>query len=167
MARSSYARTRVVPTGMTAAQPSVPTVLRRSNHLSLFAHMGAVYLYHDLHGFLLEMSPDIVALIDAFAGGAETAPVVAAFQGRFGDQDPAGFVDVLVAHFVLVEPDEDEVDGIWPMVPIKARWNVWRRHGDRLTLWTAWGERPVATLELDAGETAMWDAFDGEKRLAE
>lgn len=147
--------------------PAAPTVLRRSQHLSLFAHMGAVYLYHDLHGFLLEMSPDIVALIDAFAGGANTEDVLTRFRSTFVDADPAQFVDVLVAHFVLIEPDDDEIDGIWPMVPIKARWNTWRRHGDRLTLWTAWGDRPIAKVELDAAETAMWDAFDGEKRLAE
>lgn len=145
----------------------MPPILRRSENLSLFAHMGAVYLYHDLHGFLLEMSPDIVALIDAFAGGAETKDVIARFKGSFGDADPAQFVDVFIAHAVLVEPDDDEVEGIWPMVPIKARWNVWRRRGDRLTLWTAWGTNPVAQVELDADETAMWDAFDGEKRLAE
>jgi SAM-dependent methyltransferase len=153
---------------MTAPQgPAVPPVLRRSQHLSLFAHMGAVYLYHDLHGFLLEMSPDIVGLIDAFAGGAETQQVIDRYRGSFGEADPAQFVDVFVAHAVLVEPDDDEIDGIWPMVPIKAKWNVWRRHGDRLTIWTAWGDAPVGRVELDAQETAMWDAFDGEKRLAE
>jgi protein-L-isoaspartate O-methyltransferase len=153
---------------MTAPQgPAVPPVLRRSQHLSLFAHMGAVYLYHDLHGFLLEMSPDIVALIDAFSGGADTQEVLARFRGTFGDADPAQFVDVFIAHAVLVEPDDDELEGIWPMVPIKARWNVWRRRGDRMTIWTAWGDAPVAQVELDADETRMWDAFDGEKRLAE
>lgn len=156
----------VAPAG--PAGPAHPPVLRRSRHLSLFAHMGAVYLYHDLHGFLLEMSPDIVGLVDAFGpDGAPTAEVIAKFAGAFGDADPAGFVDVLVAHFVLVEPDDDELDGIWPMVPVKARWNVWRRRGDRLTFWTAWGERPIAQIMLDPDETAMWDAFDGEKRLAE
>ena len=89
---------------------------------------------HDLHGFLLEMSPDIVALIDAFGAGANTADVLAKFRGTFGDADPAQFVDVLVAHFVLIEPDEDEIDGIWPMVPIKARWNTWRRRRSRAAL---------------------------------
>src|SRR5258705_11916230 len=109
---------------VTGRGPAAPSVLRRSQHLSLFAHMGAVYLYHDLHGFLLEMSPDIVALIDAFAGGANTEDVLARFRGAFGDADPAQFVDVFVAHFVLVEPDDDELQGISPMVPIKARWNT-------------------------------------------
>jgi SAM-dependent methyltransferase len=113
------------------------------------------------------MSPDIVALIDAFAGGAETQDVLVRFKGTFGDADPAQFVDVFIAHAVLVEPDDDELEGIWPMVPIKARWNVWRRHGDRLTIWTAWGDAPIAQVALDADETRMWDAFDGEKRLAE
>jgi SAM-dependent methyltransferase len=147
--------------------PARPAVLRRSHNLSLFAHMGAVYLYHDLHGFLLEMSPDIVELIEAFGDGTDTALVLDRFAGRFGDAAPAGFVDVLVAHFVLVEPDDEEIEAIWPMVPIKARWNVWRRRGDRLTLWTAWGASPISQVMLDAEETAMWDAFDGEKRLAE
>ena len=153
--------------GMTVAHPAAPPRLRRSDHLSLFAHMGAVYLYHDLHGFLLEMSPDIVGLIEAFADGAETAAVIERFKGAFGDADPAQFVDVFTAHAVLVEPDDDEVEGIWPMVPIKAKWNVWRRRGDRVTLWTAWGDRPITQLPLDPTETAMWNAFDCEKRLAE
>jgi SAM-dependent methyltransferase len=129
--------------------------------------MGAVYLVHDLYGFLLEMSPDIAELVEAFAGGAATAEVLSRFAGRFGDADPAGFVDVLVAHFVLVEPDEDEIEGLWPMVAIKGKWNVWQRRGNALTLWTAWGERPIAQILLDEEEAAMWDAIDGEKRLNE
>ena len=129
--------------------------------------MGAVYLFHDLFGFLMEMSPDIAELVDAFADGADTAETVARFTGRFGDADPQQFVDVLVSHFVLVEPDEDEIEGLWPMVAIKGKWNVWQRRGNAMTIWTAWGDRPVAQILLDDEETAMWDAFDGEKRLIE
>ena len=56
---------------------------------------------------------------------------------------------------------------MWAFVPIKGKWNVWQRRDDRLTLWTAWGDRPVQQLFLDPDETTMWDAFDGEKRLIE
>ncbi len=136
--------------------------------------MGAVYLFHDIYGFLMEMSPDIVELIDAFADGANTELTLARFAGRFGDADPAQFVDVLAAHFVLVEvePDitdvaGDETEGIWPMAVFKSKWNVWQRRAETLTLWTAWGDRPIQRILLDADETKMWDAFDGEKRLAE
>jgi SAM-dependent methyltransferase len=147
--------------------PGLPPRLRRSHHLSWFAHMGAVYLFHDLYGYLMEMSPDIAAMIEAFGEGVETEATIARFTGRFGDADPRQFVDVLAAHAVLVDPDEDEIEALWAFVPIKGKWNVWQRRGDRLTLWTAWGDRPVQQLMLDVEETAIWDAFTGEKRLIE
>jgi hypothetical protein len=147
--------------------PSVPARLRRSRHLSWFAHMGAVYLFHDLFGYLMEMSPDIAAMIEAFDDGVDTEETIQYYQGQFGDADPRQFVDVLVGHAVLVDPKEDEIEGMWAFVPLKGKWNVWQRRDDRMTLWTAWGERPVQQVFLDADETAMWDAFTGEKRLIE
>jgi SAM-dependent methyltransferase len=129
--------------------------------------MGAVYLFHDLYGYLMEMSPDIAAMIEAFDDGVDTEETIQYYQGKFGDADPRQFVDVLVGHAVLVDPNEDEVEGLWAFVPIKGKWNVWQRRDDRMTLWTAWGDRPVQQVFLDADETAMWDAFDGEKRLIE
>lgn len=149
------------------APPPAPARLRRSNHLSWFGHMGAVFLFHDLYGYLLEMSPDIAELVVRFGEGADTDQVIEAFRGRFEDADPRGFVDVLHAHAILVEPDEDELDALWPFVPLKAKWNVWERREDRLHLWTAWGDRPITQVMLDPEETKMWDAFDGEKRLIE
>ncbi len=151
-----------------AASPPLPLRLRRSTHLSWFAHIGAVYLFHDLFGYLMEMSADIADFIEAFGDGADTMTIMQRFAPRFEDADPRQFVDVLHQHAVLVEPeDADEPSSIWPYVAIKGKWNVWRRRGDRMTLYTAWGERPVTQIMLDADETAMWDAFDGEKRLGE
>src|ERR1041385_5435702 len=164
MAARAYARS-VVPRGMQA--PSVPARLRRSRHLSWFAHMGAVYLFHDLYGYLMEMSPDIAAMIESFSDGVDTEDTIAAYRGKFGDADPRQFVDVLSAHAVLVEPNEDEIEGLWAFVPIKGKWNVWQRREDRLTLWTAWGDRPVQQIFLDPEGTKIWDAFTGEKRLIE
>jgi SAM-dependent methyltransferase len=149
--------------------PPVPPRLRRSRHVSWFAHMGAVYLFHDLYGYLMQMSPDIADLVDAFAGGdgVDTEATIAGFAGKFTDADPRELVDVLAGHAVLVEPDDDEVEALWAFVPIKGKWNVWQRRGDRLTLWTAWGKRPIQQVFLDPEETLMWDAVDGEKRLNE
>lgn len=143
-----------------------PDVLRRSAYLSTFAHRGAVYLYHDLYGYLLEMSPDLVEFLELFAQPTSAADVVAGCAGRF-DGQAQSFVDIFYQQACLVEPDDDEREGIWPMIAVKGRWNVWRREGDRVTLWTAWGERPIAKLELTAAETAIWDAIDGEVRLNE
>lgn len=144
-----------------------PEVLRRSQYLSTFAHQGAVYLYHDLYGYLLQMSPDLLGFLDAFGGGAKASEVCAQYANAFEGQAPQQFVDIFYQHACLIEPEDDEIAGIWPMIAFKGRWNVWRREGDRVTLWTAWGDRPVKQVPLDAEETAMWDAFDGENRLNE
>ena len=147
--------------------PSVPARLRRSRHLSWFAHMGAVYLFHDLYGYLMEMSPDIAGMIDAFSDGVDTEETIQYYRGKFGDADPKQFVDVLVSHAVLVDPNEDEIEAMWAFVPLKGKWNVWQRREDRLALWTAWGHGPVQQVFLDPDETKIWDAFNGEKRLIE
>ena len=145
----------------------VPPSLRRSRHLSWFAHMGAVYLFHDLYGYLMEMSPDIADFIGAFEHERETAATIEAWRGKLGDADPQQYVEILAAHQVLVDPKEDEIEGLWAFVPIKGKWSVWQRRGDRLVLWTAWGERRVQEIFLTAEETAIWDAFGGNKRLIE
>ena len=129
--------------------------------------MGAVYLFHDLYGYLMEMSPDIAGMIESFGDGVDTEQTIEAYRGRFDDADPRQFVDVLSAHAVLVDPDENEIEALWAFVPIKGKWNIWQRRDDRMTLWTAWGERPVQQLFLDPDETKIWDAFNGEKRLVE
>ncbi len=129
--------------------------------------MGAVYLFHDLYGYLMEMSPDIAAMIESFDDGVDTEETIKFYSGKFGDADPRQFVDVLVAHAVLLDPNEDEIEGLWAFVPIKGKWDVWQRRDDRMTLWTAWGDKPVQQVFLDPEETAMWDSFDGEKRLIE
>ncbi len=147
--------------------PSVPARLRRSRHLSWFTHMGAVYLFHDLYGYLMEMSPDIADMIEGFGGGVDTQETIEYYRGKFGDADPKQFVDVLAAHAVLVDPSEDEIEALWAFVPLKAKWNIWQRREDRLTLWTAWGDKPVQQVFLDPEETKIWDAFAGEKRLIE
>lgn len=157
-----------------SSAPPLPPRLARSRHLAWFAHMGAVYLFHDLYGYIIEMSEDIADFIAAFGDGVDPLATISDYGNRFGDADPRQFVDALVAHQVLVDPNERELDGIWAFVPIKGKWNVWQRTSagvdrgeDRVTLWTAWGDRPIQQVMLDREETAMWDAFDGNKRLAE
>jgi len=84
--------------------PPIPARLRRSRHISWFAHMGAVYLFHDLYGYLMEMSPDIAGMIEAFSDGVDTDETIQYFQDKFDGAQPREMVDVLVAHAVLVDP---------------------------------------------------------------
>lgn len=150
-----------------AMLPAEP-ILRRSSYLSAFAHMGDVYLYHDLYGYIMKMSPDVLAFLDAFAEPIETATIIERYQDSFDGQSPKEFVDIFSQFACLLAPDDDEIDGIFYMVPVKSKWNVWTRSDDgELTLHTAWGERARARYTLTKDELAVWDAIDGERRLSE
>lgn len=144
------------------------TALRRSRHVTAFAHQGAVYLYHDLYGYILEMSPDVLEFLDAFAEPADSDAVASRFAGRFEGASPADFVGTFQQMACLVEPDEDELAGIWPMVAVKSRWTVWERAGDgTMTIYTAWGERSLVRHTLSVEEVEIWDAVDDTQRCNE
>ena len=131
--------------------------------------MGAVYLFHDLFGYLMEMSPDIAELIEAFADGADTArddravprPVRRRRSGAVRRRARS-------AHSVLVEPDEDEIERD---LAVRCRSRASGTSGSAAASGSCCGPRGAIArspqVMLDAEETAMWDAFDGEKRLDE
>src|SRR5438477_10890828 len=106
MTRAAYA---VLPTGMTS---SVPPRLRMARHLSWFGHMDAVYLFHDLYGYIMQMSPDIASMIETFGDGVDTEATIESYRARFEDADPREMVDVLVGHQVLIDPADDELEGM-------------------------------------------------------
>ena len=140
--------------------------LVRSPHLSCFAHMGEVYVYHDLYGYILKMSPDVLAVLDAFSEPALPETVCTRFADAFGDQTPETFVGIFLQFACLHRPEDDPWDGLWQKVPVHGRWNVWKDEDDGgITLVTAWGDRPIARHALDPTEAAIWRAFDGETRL--
>ncbi len=126
--------------------------------------MGEVYLYHAVYGYILKMSPDILAFLDAFAEPIEPKEVCVKYALAFEDQPPEYFVGVFLQFGCLITPNHDQINDIWEMVPVKGRWNVWHRGKDKnVTIYAAWGERPVVRHALNAAETALWNDIDGEK----
>ncbi|MGM0575488.1 MAG: class I SAM-dependent methyltransferase [Myxococcota bacterium] len=148
-------------------EPSPAGKLVRSKYVSTFAHMGEVYVYHDLYGYILEMSPDILDFLEEFREPVKPDTICSKYANAFGEQTPESFVGIFLQFRCLVEPGSDELDGIWEMVPVRGRWNVWERTDDGgLVLYTAWGDRPVRRHALTAEETLVWDGFDSETRLS-
>ena len=107
--------------------------------------MGAVYLFHDLYGYLMEMSPDIAEMIEAFDDGVDTEQTIAYYRGKLGDADPKQFVEILAGHAVLVDPNEDELEGIWAFVPIHA-WSTFAAVRATPSLMTAGNVAPTVSF---------------------
>ena len=54
--------------------------LQLSGYVSVFAHMGEIYVYHDLCGYILKMSPDILAFLQDFSEAVDPADVCTKFS---------------------------------------------------------------------------------------
>lgn len=140
--------------------------LVRSSYTTSFAHMGEVYLYHDLHGYIIKMSPDILDFLNNFKEPTKPDDVCVKYASAFEDQTPEAFVGVFLQFSCLIRPDHDQVEDIGDMIPVKSRWNIWQRHDDgTMTIYTAWGDKPLRKTVLSADELAIWDQFDGERGL--
>jgi hypothetical protein len=125
--------------------------------------MGEVYVYHDLYGTILKMSPDVLDVLGAFDEPADPDVVTERFRDAFEGEPPETFIGIFLQFHCLDEPDADPFEPWWRMVPVHGRWNVWRRSDDGgLALWTAWGERSVARHELSPAEAVVFFAMDGE-----
>lgn len=140
--------------------------LTASARVTALGHLGDVYLYHQLWGYILEMSPDVYQLWRAFDGGADAAEVCERFAPTLTGQPPSELVEIFRQFRCLIAEGDTPVDDAIAAVPVKGRWNVWRRHDGELELWCAWGGRPLGRHRLDLAETAIWDAIDGETSAA-
>ncbi|MBI5611006.1 MAG: hypothetical protein HY902_19195, partial [Deltaproteobacteria bacterium] len=107
----------------------------RSAHLSWFVRGETLFLYHDLFGYLLEMSADLKALVDHYAEPRQAEDVATAFAQTWTRDQLGQFIGVFVQHQVLVPPGSDEIQALADMVPIKGPWILGYRGDDgRMTM---------------------------------
>lgn len=141
-----------------------------SPNLAYFQRHGQIYAYHNVFGYLLSMSPDVVSLIEFHRDHPRTeADVAAHFASRFEDGQLAEFLTILELYSVLVEPDSRDEGLLWAMVPVRGRWVVTYQPSEtELTFWH------VPTERLDAGKpdesvppwaARLWHRMDGDRAL--
>lgn len=139
-----------------------------SPHLSWFQHREALYLYHDLFGYILQMSPDIKAILDHFATactGADALTALNSWDPRVLDDH----IETFSRHECLIPVHHNPLDDLHGRYPVKARWRA-GYHVSEERLEVVVGPRPEIPpqrLVLVGFELALWKAIDGEKSVAE
>lgn len=142
---------------------------RLTRHLSYFQHHGRLYAYHDQMGDVLAMSPDIVELLE-FHRDQERSPteVDGRFGRHFGRTQLGEFLSTLEAHRFLVDPDRDEDQDLWRMVPVQARHVVYHQPApDQLTFWHPPRRRAPSREQVPAWAARLWPLCQGERTLEE
>lgn len=96
--------------------------LKTSAHLSLFHRDGALFLYHDLIGYVLEMDRRVYALLRAFDEPSDPATVIA--DSDFHKVEAQTFVETFREHFCLIAEDYDELAALDELCPVWTPWAV-------------------------------------------
>ena len=142
-------------------------VLVRSGYVTLFEHMGDIYAYHDLFGYILRMSQDVADLIDAFASPQAVVDVV---QGGRTSIEPSlaqEFVSVLLAHSCLIPVGTDERDQVFDMYPFHGPWVLVHRKAPKEASLLTSRLGDVVEETLTGWTLAFWDAADGNRTVRE
>lgn len=136
-----------------------------SAHLSWFSHRGAVYLYHDLWGYIMQMSPDLQEFLLWFRGGREEMAAKQRYGDAFGVEQVETFIAIFRDHGCLVRPGTDEIAALSHAIPVRARWTLSYVKDDGSVVVVA-GRSPEATprlVTLDPWESQLWLRIDGEQ----
>ncbi|MCO4763067.1 MAG: class I SAM-dependent methyltransferase [Myxococcales bacterium] len=148
---------------------ALPRRLACSQHLSFFHRRDAVFLYHDVWGYLLEMSSDLVDFVRGFGTGIPVGPALAA--APFSMDEGHEFAQILMGHAVLLDCDtgrptaEEELQSLQDGYPVKGVWRVALTEADG-TVVVVQGRNLPATrhlITLTSQESQLWRSIDGER----
>lgn len=140
-------------------------MLAMSRHLSWFHHRGAVFLYHDLIGYLIEMSPDLQEFVQWFGEGKTADAAEEAFGRTFGLEQVRQFTGVFADHACLLPPGTDELAALGDFYPVRGRWALGYTNPQgelRLVLGRS-PETPQRIVVLEPWQAILWRLIDGEK----
>lgn len=149
----------------------VKTRVVACDQVSWFQQRHRVYAYHDTYGYLMELSPDLLGVFQAFA--APTTPYDVIFGAPLPDPAPHHPPDLLeeviqtwIQHDILVPPVWDWRKRIESFYPVRARWHVVHECDDRRVAIVG---RNIATppraLQLSAEEAQIWGLLDGDRSI--
>jgi SAM-dependent methyltransferase len=136
----------------------------RSDHVSYFQQHGQVFAYHDLFGYLMGISPDVVEVLEQHLGAARTrAEMELAFGDRFDRSAIREFLQVFTRFLFLVPPGTDELEAVWDTHPVRARWTVYHQPApDSLTFWLTDRRGSSRAESPPAWAARLWHSIDGE-----
>ena len=142
-----------------------------SRHLSWFQRRDVLYVYHNLYGFLLEMSADLKSLVDFFTDDHSAEEAAQAYAELWTQAQVGQFLGVFLQHKVLVFADTLEIHGLADVVPIKGPWILAHRLDDgtvQTVCSRGFGKEPWAQPRLehwDAWASELWRSIDGERTV--
>ena len=143
-------------------------MLVRTKHLAFFEQHGELFAFHNLFGFIIGMSHDLVELIQYHCDEPKTrSEVDDHFSDQFESEQLDEFLPILQSYKVLVESQLEEERSVWRMVPVRARWTVFHQPSDtELTFWRKSGDNSAPDPQ-PMWASVFWREIDDERTVGQ
>lgn len=139
--------------------------------VSWFQQRHRVYAYHDAFGYLMELSPDLLGVFQAFIKPTTPRDVLE----HLHQPDPRGLppIDLIeeviqtwIQHKLLVDPYGTWRQELASAYPVRARWHIAHDNGDSITAIVGRNiHTPPRALEFTPMQAQIWRLIDGNRSI--
>ncbi len=147
--------------------PLFDDTLYLSPNVDYFQNGEDFFVYHNLYGYILKMSEDLVDFLEYFHETPRTAEDVEGQFGEiFGRETIENFLSVFRPLSCLIPNAEFETNKTMAMYPTTARWITVDQTNDKavvIYVFDSQSRDRVARIELDAWESELWSYINGTK----
>lgn len=142
-----------------------------SPNIDYFQNGDDFFVYHNLYGYILKMSEDLVDFLEFFHDGPKDAEAVTAQFGEVFDADTLNnFLSVFRPLSCLLPDDEFEPKKTHDMYPTLARWIAVDQTDPKAIVIYAFdtqSQNQIMKISLDAWESRLWGYIKGDKSVGD
>ena len=142
-----------------------------SPHIDYFQNGDDFFVYHNLYGYILKMSEDLVDFLEFFNDGPKNAEeMFTQFGEAFGRDTLNEFLSIFRTLACLLPDDEYEPKKTHDMFPTTARWITVDQTDPKAVVIYAFDtqdQKSIIKITLDAWESRLWARLKGDKSVGE
>ena len=157
----------------TAAEkaPLFEGTLFLSPHLDYFQNGDDFFVYHNIYGYIIQMSEDLVDFLEFFHDGPKTADQVMEQFGETFNQDLLNNFLSVFRPLACILPDDDfEPQKTHDMYPTLAKWITVDATNPKAVVIYAFDtqtQNSLMKITLDEWESRVWSHLKGDKTVGE
>ena len=140
-------------------------------HIDYFQNGDDFFVYHNLYGYILKMSEDLVDFLEFFNGAPQPADAMMdQFGETFGRDTLNEFLSIFRTLACLLPDDEYEPKKTHDMFPTQARWISVDQTDPKAVVIYAFdsqAQNNIMKISLDAWESRVWSYIKGDKSVGE
>ena len=142
-----------------------------SPNIDYYQNGDDFFVYHNLYGYILKMSEDLVDFLEFFYEKPQSADEMEAQFGQVFDHDTLNeFLSIFRTLACLLPDDTYEAKKTHEMFPTQARWiTVDQTNPQNIVIYAfdTQSQKELYKISLDAWESKLWSHIKGDKTVGE